>query len=150
MGRARAASETGYSSRIVARPIPRFGLDLLDDDAAEHIGPSVVRGNAHPLPRSRGGERIAIIEDREQIDARIAAERLRDGQPFPARRMDPASAAAPRKAPRAGRLRRGSDQRRTIVDERAVWFVGAIPFKHREFGRDAARCVRGCGTRARK
>ena len=78
---------SGYSYRMVARPIAELRLDPLDQDAAEDVGPGVVGGDADAgrcaaARRARRGRPARRCERRQQVDAGIAREGLGDGEPL--------------------------------------------------------------------
>src|ERR1043166_4107093 len=112
-------------------------FDPLDQHPAEHIRPGIVGSDPYPRFCRRRGERVAIgivrRHRREQIDLGKAREGLRHGHSlrFGKWRRD---AIAEGKPPRAGGVRGGSDQRRTILHDCFVGFLRAIPFKQRELG----------------
>ena len=67
-------------SRMVARPLPRHGSTLVQQDAAERVLPGIILGHAHADGGGRRGEcgriRAATSERRQQVDARVAAKGL--------------------------------------------------------------------------
>ncbi|GJE83688.1 hypothetical protein CJNNKLLH_5066 [Methylorubrum thiocyanatum] len=113
-------------------------LDQPDEDAAEQVGPGVVRRDAKPAGHRRVGQRITVGRpvgrDRgEEIDRGVAVERLGQGQPLEGCeriRLAPAE----RQALHPCRLGGERQQRRAILHQRVVVRSGTIPFEHREFG----------------
>ena len=81
--RQRGELGAGYSHRMVARPLPSRGSILLDQHAAEDVGPGVVVGHADagaPSAAAASASRLtrAVLERRQQIDAGVAVEGLGD------------------------------------------------------------------------
>ena len=65
--------------------MPRMRLDLLDQDAAEDVGPGVVGGDAdagRPAAVASGCGRFDRPRRGEEIDAGEARESLGDGEPL--------------------------------------------------------------------
>ena len=85
-GRASAACTAGYSSRMVARPMPRLG-SMRSTSTRLKISPqrssSAMRMPAAcAAPRKALAVGLAVRQRRQQIDAGEARERFGDGQPL--------------------------------------------------------------------
>src|SRR5262249_50717022 len=113
-----------------------IGLDPLDQDAAEYIGPAIVLGDPDAgvlrCVRKAVAIRNIIREGGENIDVSKAGESLRDGEPFGlGERIGRAAAKAELSRLRdISRLTHDCD---AIVDQHIVRLAGAVPFEQREF-----------------
>ena len=136
------AGQGGFRDRVFTQhrraAFAQARLDLLDDDAAEDVGPAVVFGHADAGVAGGGGQGVAVggaigRDAGQQVDASVALERLGYRQPFGLRER--ITGHAPEvEAPRPRRLGRQGQQGRAVVHQGLVRRAGPVPLQHRELG----------------
>ena len=108
---------------------------MLDQHLAEDVGPGVVVGDPHPRSGGRRQSRAiapSVRDGGEQIDAGKALECGRHRQKLRlGKRIG--DAAAKRKSPDPGRLRRMGDDHDAIGHHGVVARIRPVPFEHGEF-----------------
>src|SRR5262249_15772065 len=115
---------------------PEIGLDPLDQDAAEYIGPAIVVGDLEAGVLRRARKTVAICgvtrQGREYVDLGKAGESLRDREPLGlGERIGPETAKA--ELPRLYDISRRAQHCDAIVDQQIIRFADAVPFEQREF-----------------
>ena len=125
-------------------------LDLLHQDAAEHVGPGVVRAPADAGCRDGGGSASrSVAPSAPSVAIRsMPAKRAKASATVSRSGSAKGSASRPRKAKRRApaRLGRQRQQRRAVLHQHLVGLVRPVPFQHGELGMVQRRRARGCGT----
>ena len=104
--------------------MPELRLDPLDQDAAEEVGPGVVRRGADAGRRGRAGERVAVgravgVEGRQQVDAGVSAKASATRQPLRLGERIGLAAAEGEASSRPAASAASAQERGAVVHQRA-------------------------------